>query len=453
MAKRCLATTNASTVVSTVALICVLQLISLVTWAAPSSTSKMDFEPWLQQQSAQSVIRMMMNISPARTAPGVVVASPEQHSPNYYYHWVRDAALTMDTVVDLYSITQGEQKQTFQDRLVDYVRFSRRNQLTATIAGMGEPKFNVDGSAFNLNWCRPQNDGPALRAITLTHFANLLLDEGSEAFVRSELFDGAIPTNSVVKADLEFVSHHWRESSCDIWEEVFGDHFYTKLVQRRALIEGAALAHRLGDVGASTWYQQQAQLLEPEILKHWDAVRGVFVPTLNWRGGIDYKSSGLDGQVILGILHSQGFLFSDPSVQSTMQALTEKFQALYDVNRKPGIPGVGIGRYPEDVYDGAQFRGGNPWILITAAFANGHYRAAQELFDAGHRQEAFEQIQLGDAFLKRIQFHANPDGSLSEQFDRVTGFMTSARDLTWSHVELIQASWARARALKKAKGL
>jgi glucoamylase len=413
-----------------------------------STMANLDFEEWIQQQANQSVTRMLANVSPAGTAAGVVVASPEQKAPNYYYHWVRDAALTMSTVVDLYSLTEGAQKNALQDDLVNYLRFSRGNQLTQTIAGMGEPKFNVDGTAFNLNWCRPQNDGPALRAITLTHFANLLLDQGNEAFVRSEIYDSAIPAKTVVKADLEFVSHHWHETSCDIWEEVSGDHFYTRLVQRRALIEGSALANRMGDKGAAAWYLEQAQALEPEIQKHWDAARGVFIPTLNWQGGIDYKTSGLDGQVILGILHSQGFAFSDPSVQSTLQVITARFQAQYDINRAPGIPGVGIGRYPEDVYDGGQFKGGNPWILITAAFANAHYKAAQELATAGRRKEALDQVTLGDAFLKRIQYHANPDGSLSEQFDRVTGFMTSARDLTWSHAELIQAAWARMAANK-----
>lgn len=34
-------------------------------------------------------------------------------------------------------------------------------------AGLGEPKFMIDGSAFTGPWGRPQRDGPALRAIAL----------------------------------------------------------------------------------------------------------------------------------------------------------------------------------------------------------------------------------------------------------------------------------------------
>lgn len=29
--------------------------------------------------------------------------------------------------------------------------------------GLGEPKYNVDETAFTGDWCRPQRDGPALR--------------------------------------------------------------------------------------------------------------------------------------------------------------------------------------------------------------------------------------------------------------------------------------------------
>lgn len=42
-------------------------------------------------------------------------------------------------------------------------------------AGLGEPKFNVDESAYTGSWGRPQRDGPALRAIALIDFGNWLI--------------------------------------------------------------------------------------------------------------------------------------------------------------------------------------------------------------------------------------------------------------------------------------
>lgn len=47
-----------------------------------------------------------------------------------------------------------------------------------TGAGLGEPKFNIDGTRFNGNWGRPQRDGPALRATALMTYAEYLIARG-----------------------------------------------------------------------------------------------------------------------------------------------------------------------------------------------------------------------------------------------------------------------------------
>lgn len=41
--------------------------------------------------------------------------------------------------------------------------------------GLGEPKFNVNETAFTGPWGRPQRDGPALRATALIAYANYLI--------------------------------------------------------------------------------------------------------------------------------------------------------------------------------------------------------------------------------------------------------------------------------------
>ena len=49
-----------------------------------------------------------------------------------------------------------------------------------------EAKFLLpDATPFSGPWCRPQNDGPGLRAITLISYANQLLDEGNEVRARA----------------------------------------------------------------------------------------------------------------------------------------------------------------------------------------------------------------------------------------------------------------------------
>lgn len=44
--------------------------------------------------------------------------------------------------------------------------------------GLGEPKFNVDETAFTGSWGRPQRDGPALRATALIAFGQWLIVSG-----------------------------------------------------------------------------------------------------------------------------------------------------------------------------------------------------------------------------------------------------------------------------------
>src|SRR4051812_21194473 len=111
---------------------------------------------------------------------GAVIASPDESTPNqnYYFHWTRDGALTMNVVVGFYqNAPTAERRDEYGRILREYVRFSRKNQKdpkAAALTGLGEPKFRIDGTAFTDDWGRPQNDGPALRTITLSRWANAL---------------------------------------------------------------------------------------------------------------------------------------------------------------------------------------------------------------------------------------------------------------------------------------
>jgi glucoamylase len=388
------------------------------------------------QQEAIALRNLMSNLEHPGIARGAVIASPSRRDPDYFFHWVRDAGLTMDVIVTRYMTTSGAEKQRYFGLLMDFARFSRGNQLTPNPSGdLGEPKFHVDGSAFNGPWGRPQNDGPAIRATTLARLAIALLDEGREDLVRRELYSPQIPAYTVIKADLEFVAHHWREPSFDLWEEIKGQHFYTRMVQRRSMVVGARLARRLGDGGAAAFYEQQAAELARAILWHWDDRMGYFRATLDRTDGIDYKHSGLDSAVILGVLHGyadDGFLApTDPRVLATARAIDASFGATYDINRQ-GRPGLAtaIGRYPEDRYDGYGTSGqGNPWFLATHAFAELYYRAGLP--------------DVGDRYMARSARHTAGDGSMSEQMNRWSGYMQGAQHLTWSYASYLTAAWAR----------
>ncbi|MGK5085785.1 glycoside hydrolase family 15 protein [Bdellovibrionota bacterium FG-1] len=462
-----------------------------------------DLDQWIFSQSDFSVRGMLRNIgsSPAvpDAVPGSVVAAPSR-VPDYRFHWVRDGALTMDAVLGLFeNATDPSDQSRYLTLLLDYVGFSRRIQLTANASGgadelgVGEPKFRVDGRAYELPWGRPQNDGPALRALTLIRFAHRLVDAGRADLVWGRLYNLGLPGRTVIKVDLEFVSDHWRDPSFDLWEEVKGSHFYTRLVQRRALLEGAALADRLGDPEAAKWYRGQASAMEPEINRHWRPDRGIVLASLDTVYGKDYgKNSGLDVAVVLGALHAsasprtqdQFFGVTDDRILATAARLAETFKSIYLINTVEKdldgqLLGPAIGRYPEDVYSGSsRHLQGNPWFLATNAFAELYYRCARQfekqpairvtpavmaLFRhlnnysqlslmAGEVISSFDSRyplliqglrETGDSYLRRVRFHSASSGSLSEQFNRDTGYMQSAEDLTWSYASVLTAVSAR----------
>ena len=267
-----------------------------------------------------------------------------------------------------------------------------------------------------------------------------------------------------------------------------------------ALRDGAALAVRLGDGGAATWYSAQATLLEAALRQHWDATHGYLRGTLNGSGpacgSTQYKTSGLDVAVVLGVLHAhaQGDPFYSPTddqVLATVQALVTTFgqNGFYPINgtqhdSQGGLLGTAIGRYPEDRYDPTQVgipcetQKGNPWFLCTAAIGELYYRAANDWdtqgslavtsanksflawldstkfasLQPGHTlargDQAFADVlaalrTAGDAQLRRVKYHTAADGSLSEQFNRNTGFETSYGDLSWSYASLLTAAAQR----------
>ena len=431
----------------------------------------------IQSQAQRSLGLMLQNISRPDAAKGSVVAAPSKANPDYFFHWIRDAALVMDSLVQLYSRSGGAQKQMLHTYLMDYISFSRKNQLTPNRSGgLGEPKFEADGSAFQGDWGRPQNDGPALRAMTLIHLAHALIREGQMSFVRQTLYDGKIPTNTVIKADLEYVAHHWQEFSFDPWEEVGGNHFYTTFVSRGAMIQGAALAQALGDTGAAAFYRQQAQAITQAMNQFWDAQHNVFLET---RGGARGKS-GLDTAVILAVLHGEsgdGFLApTSDGVISTFYALMTAFEKIYPINQDSKVAPA-IGRYPEDVYNGTGTSEGNPWFLTTLAYAEFCNRLRVEYAHAGaihvtSLNQAFLNLLLqghgsaqpgttissgspefsavvsglgvmGDKFFETVLLHKGADGSLSEQINRHQGFMQGAPNLSWSHASFITATLSR----------
>ncbi|OCL02378.1 glycoside hydrolase family 15 protein, partial [Glonium stellatum] len=379
-------------------------------------------DDWLEREREIALDNLLANVAPGGrnvldAAPGSVIASPSRQHPNYYYQWVRDAAITTATLVDLYADDPFDSLSSSLMVLLDaYSSLQQKLQHTknpsgtfSDLSGLGEPKFEADGSPFTASWGRPQRDGPALRAITLMAYLRAYNASNPTLWTSNSgdnwfkpFYSPEMPANSIIKADLEYVSHYWNSSGFDLWEEVEGLHFFTAMVQLRALREGAELARAFADHGAAAWYAEQASAIERFLPAFWDARKGHLVETL------PSPRSGLDCGLLLGALH--GHPAEPPTTSAaadstdrpypphsdevlvSLLALARDQRARFPINSAPPLPppsaedadalaGVGIGRYPEDVYDGYGTKpaGGNPWFLCTASAAEVLFRTVAHL--------------------------------------------------------------------------
>lgn len=300
-----------------------------------------------------------------------------------------------------------------------------------------------------------------------------------------KLYEPSLPATSIIKADLEFVANNWREVGFDLWEEVRGQHFFTSMVQLKALDDGAAIAREFKDHGAAKYYEQQSKYLTAEMWKYWDSANGHLISTQRIQNN---GRSGLNCDLMLGALHGNGQVFPPWSeeVLSSLEKLVKVMSRRYPNTGPPradGRPnGVGIGRYIEDIYDGVGTSKGNAWFICTASVARVLYSAIVEftrkqkftvtsqnlhffqMVNPGIEQQGEFEVQdhvlfnetvrwmfeYGDGFMEVIRKYVSPDGeqvgNMAEQFDPLMGRQLGARDLTWSYGSFISAVEERYRA-------
>ena len=319
-------------------------------------------------------------------------------------------------------------------------------------SGLGEPRFNRDGTANAGPWGRPQRDGPALRATAIIAYARHLLGTGNSAAVRSILWP-------IISNDLAYIGQYWNQTGVDLWEETHGSSFFALAAQHRALAEGSALAAQIGAPCAAC--DSQAPQILCFLQGFWEGQ--FFLSNLNAANG----RTGRDCAAVLASIATfdpaarcDDTTFQPCSARalSNHKVLVDAFRAIYPINAGAGnASGVAVGRYPEDVYFG-----GNPWLLCTTA-------AAEQLYDALYPWRRTGAIQVTDtsrdffnAFAPRVArgtYNASTDtfkfltravksyadsfmsvvekstpanGTLFEQFLRNDGSPASAIDLTWS---------------------
>lgn len=452
--------------------------------------SRDDFHSWLVQQQTISVDQIFDNICQDSTkeemqcVPGVVFASPSKKNPDYYYHWIRDGAITINTLVNNHL---NEEFDRTLHVILQYVNASKELQHTANPSGdlddpklryLGEPKWHVNNSVFEDVWGRPQNDGPALRSISLINFLNKIHDMDDGNTKHDWIF------SDVVLLDLKFILLNWNSTSFDLWEEVNAYHFFTSMVQLKALNMGKAYLEKHHSNGSkiysdiSSCIEKIENFINDGTSGFVDNTKGYIVETPS----IIDERSGLDIAVILASVmthddekldnEAKPFIFDvdNPLILNHLNELIDEMSILYPINhdRLGTNMGVALGRYPEDIYDGLGLSEGNPWFLSTLASSELIFKlifkthiakepliidptkikfwtkiiSFENLNDSQimipYGSLAFNQtmsavFNYADSFLSKINEHVSDQGSMSEQFNKYHGYMQGADDLTWSY--------------------
>jgi len=465
------------------------------------NSSNLELHQWLSDQEVRAETRLMDAVRQSPGMEGSIRAATSAHyEPST---WVRDGqrvAISMLRRLRLYkaSNTEPEKAAKLFKLLSDYATFQMRLQRTPNLCGaaldkgVGEPKFNKDGSAFLEEWGRWQTDGPALRAIFAMEFADFAKSR-PEAIYRDlshSWYKSESPATSFLKVDLEFSGKYWHHHSFDPWEEVNAHHFYNRYLQYVALSKGSEYASYRGDHGAADFYRKQAKALQEDMHSaFWDIDRKRFRCHFDRSGGVDYKTSKLDISIVLALLHGHedprqthsAFLFLSDEMLSTVWQLEDAMEKAYAINARKtdsnGFPlAPAIGRYVEDRFNGyVTDSTGNPWFLATHAMAEYYailgskllnekaivindlnkpfyerllgkeLKGEHHVFSSPHEKEKLAKACMERTYdyLNRSREHTERvTGAQSEQINRDTGYMTGSELLTWNEESFLSANRA-----------
>jgi glucoamylase len=386
--------------------------------------------------------------------PGCVIAAPSYPadapgiSQDYVFNWVRDAAITAKEMAVATSPRPDEPTGPVED-YVAFADLCQRNAVPTT----GHACFTIDGRPRP--WSE-QNDGPAMQTSTILA-AHSRLARDVQAIA-----------NDLIARNVDFLLSVYRDQTTNLWEEHIGYSFFARSVQLRCFREITANTIGIpvpdGMAAAIGW-------LENALAAHWNG--SIYVSMIGGPAPGDPDQPVVPDGYDPNIDIVQAAVYGAASVTDT-RLLATAAQLLahwadtgspdvYPVNVADAALGRGpmLGRYPGDLYDGgSNSLGGHPWALCTANFAELYFMLASEIETSdvvplddlsapfftrlkvgaatspGDVAEALRSA--GKAMLQAIVYHSD-HLELSEQFDAMTGYEKSVRDLTWSYAAFLSA--------------
>ena len=367
----------------------------------------------------EKIMQRIIENTDTTTNVGMIIASPS-NDPPYKYHWIRDYALVMRPIIDMYNKTKDP---SYFKYIINYLENETKLQNIETISGLGEPKYNIDCTAYSEPWGRPQNDGPALRGIILFKLIDML------KYKYDILIDQLILP--IIKKDIKYILENYNKTSFDLWEENKGWHFYTRMVQLKFIKE--TLKH------IDYFDLDRVQLTfacETLLDSIKDHINGESIISSFDEGGNIVKYE--DAANILAFCHIDydEDILKHIKLEYGMHTCDNLIMYFRDKYKNDGLNL--IGRYKNDKYYDGQI-----WIICSLAVAQFYihlYQSRNIVKDKSpmHRSKSNPNnnfIAIANQILERI-LTLDTDFILPEQFNPITNEFISAKKLTWNYSEL-----------------
>lgn len=332
-----------------------------------------------------------------------IVCASLSYKPDYRYYWIRDSALVYRCLIDIYS-KNGDICNISLEDLLNYIENETKIQNINTISGIGEPKVNIDYTAFNESWGRPQNDGPALRGLNFIKLYELLKEKNYDSICENLILP-------LILKDIVYISVNYKKPSFDLWEEHYGWHFYTRVVQFKFIKEAIIFLDRYS-INLNLNYNLddiQTELIDA-ISHHIDYS---IISSFNEDGSITKKN---DTSIILALCHTDFDqtiieLFGLDRFMLVSDELVSYFNKKYK-NLKVNM----VGRYENDRY-----YNGHLWIICSLGLA-----------------QFYQYLKLNKKAEEILKYILDIDENLdiAEQYDDDKKQQLSAEKLTWNYSEL-----------------
>ena len=336
---------------------------------------------------------------------GILCASPSE-LPDYRYYWIRDAALVYRCIIEEHLRT-GQ----FLPEILNYIETETKTQQTKTLTGIGEPKFNLDISSFNKPWGRPQNDGPALRGLNMIKLYHFFYTKKYYSICNNVI-------RPIIETDIDYIINNYNKPSFDLWEEKYGWHFYTRVVQFKCVKEYSLFMNRF-----SFHYDRDRidKLLYDMLLKinHHKTETGI-ISSFNVDGSVEKAT---DSSVIMALTHAD----FDETILETIDislfknsadTIAKEFRNKY-TSETHGM----VGRYIDDTY-----YGGHIWIICSLTFSQFY------LYLYSKEKRIIYKKKATDIINYILEIDTNHD--ISEQYDIDNNKQVSADILSWNYSEL-----------------